>query len=206
MQIPKGIFQNPSAARDAAVLPTNPRCRRPARPEVRARRGRLPGSPSRPRSRACSTARKAGCVHRPVCVQGRPGAGGARTHTPRNALGHRAGCRGAPRTGGAPTHTPGRLSGAEPGAHAPGSTSHPARTSAPPRCERQTAHVSPTHLLQKLGQIVHLVVQDQPGALAVVVLLDLFQGVVLDGLVRLLGHFGKRRASGRADSSRAGRS
>lgn len=90
-------------------------------------------------------------------------------------------------------------------------------TSTPPRCERQTArrtetpnpsqrHVSPTHLLQELGQIVHLVVQNQPGTLAVVVLLDLFQGVVLDSLVRLLGHFGTRRASSRAHTSRVGRS
>lgn len=97
------------------------------------------------------------------------------------------------------------------------STLHTAARVNPPRRERQTGrrtetpnprrrHASPTHLLQKLGQIVHLVVQDQPGALAVVVLLDLFQGVVLDGLVRLLGHFGTRWASGRADTSRAGRS
>lgn len=66
--------------------------------------------------------------------------------------------------------------------------------------------VSPTHLLQKFGHIIHLVVQDQPGALAVVVLLDLLQGVVLDGLVRRLGHFGTPRASGPVDSSHAGRS
>ena len=51
-----------------------------------------------------------------------------------------------------------------------------------------------THLLQKFGQIVHFVVQDQPGALAVVVLLDLFQGVVLNGFAGLLGHFLTQRA------------
>lgn len=64
---------------------------------------------------------------------------------------------------------------------------------------------SPTHLLQKFGQIIHFLVQDHPGALAVVVFPDLFQGVVLDGLVRRLGHFGKRRPSGPADTSGAGR-
>lgn len=99
----------------------------------------------------------------------------------------------------------------------PGRTRGRAHSTLPPRCERHAGrrtdpasprrrHASPTHLLQKLGQIVHLVVQDQPGALAVVVLLDLFQGVVLDRLVRLLGHFGTRWASGRAHTSRAGRS
>lgn len=74
----------------------------------------------------------------------------------------------------------------------------------PPNPGRRSA--SPTHLLQKFGHIVHLVVQDQPGAPAVVVPLDLLQGVVLDGLVRLLGHFGTRGASGPADTSRARRS
>lgn len=33
---------------------------------------------------------------------------------------------------------------------------------------------SPTHLLQKFGHIIHFVVQDQPGALVVVVFPDLF--------------------------------
>ena len=44
--------------------------------------------------------------------------------------------------------------------------------------------------LQKSDQIVYLAVQVQSGALAVVVLLDLPQGVDLDGLVRLLDHCG----------------
>lgn len=37
---------------------------------------------------------------------------------------------------------------------------------------------------------VYLALQDQPGTLAVVVLLELFHGVVLDGFVQPLGHFG----------------